>query len=205
MISEGPEMGMSGSIITYDPHDPLYHEKYEFAKRTIANLPCFMYHRLLQCGYCQSTHSRLMRFFYIEKAQLAPQSLWDPDTITVMSHFVSQISTYIEDNARYDSYLHKRLNHTPPHKQLLDMTDTICKGLLDSLGYTPDEKGYDVGSKISGVSNGMLIHGVTLPSTQRLQQIGSFILVNVPNNLPNLVNGMQQAAQKMNSKPRCNK
>ena len=50
MISKGPEMGMSGIVVTYDPHDPLYQEKYAFAKQTIANFSCFMHHWLIQCG-----------------------------------------------------------------------------------------------------------------------------------------------------------
>jgi hypothetical protein len=33
------------------------------------------------------------------------------------------------------------------------MTDTVRKGLLDSLSYNPVDKGGDVGSKVTGVSN----------------------------------------------------
>jgi len=32
------------------------------------------------------------------------------------------------------------------------MSDTIRKGLLKELGYNPEEKGADVGSKVSGAS-----------------------------------------------------
>ena len=55
MICKGPETGISNIVVAYDPNDPLYKEKYEFAKRTVANIACFMYHWLEQRGYCKST------------------------------------------------------------------------------------------------------------------------------------------------------
>jgi hypothetical protein len=65
MTCRGPETGISGIVVAYDPHDPLYRDKYEFAKRTVANLACFMHHWLLQCGYCES----------LELASCAPSTL----------------------------------------------------------------------------------------------------------------------------------
>jgi hypothetical protein len=154
MVCKGPETGISNIVVAYDPNDPLYKEKYEFAKRTVANLACFMYHWLAQRGYCKSTRSRLMRSFYIEKAQLAPQSSWDPITLTATSHFAARTDTYLLDNAKYDPYVRKQLNsQTQTRQTFVDMTDTVRKSLLDSLGYNPEEKGGEVGSKISGVSN----------------------------------------------------
>ena len=44
MVCKGPETGISGIVVSYDPNDDLYKEKYEFAKRTVANLACFMFH-----------------------------------------------------------------------------------------------------------------------------------------------------------------
>jgi hypothetical protein len=154
MICKGPETGFSGIVVPYDPHDPQYREKYEFAKRTVASLACFMHHWLKQRGYCASTRSRLMRSFYVEKAQLASQSSWDPITMTATSHFAVKTDTYLLDNAKYDPFLRKQANRTNNQKMnYVDMSDTVRKGLLDSLGYNPEEKGGDVGSKVTGVSN----------------------------------------------------
>lgn len=55
MVCKGPETGISVIVVTYDPNDTLYHEKYEFTKRTVASLACFMHHWMIQCGYCDST------------------------------------------------------------------------------------------------------------------------------------------------------
>jgi hypothetical protein len=151
MVCKGPETGFSGIVVPYDPHDQMYREKYDFAKRTVANLACFMHHWLLQCGYCDSTRTRLMRSFYVEKSQLASQSTWDPSTLTATSLFAGKSDTYLLDNAKYDPYLRK----TGPSGGLnyVEMTDTVRKGLLDSLSYNPVDKGGDVGSKVTGVSN----------------------------------------------------
>jgi hypothetical protein len=34
MIGKGPETGMSSIVVAYDPHDPVYCEKYKFARKT---------------------------------------------------------------------------------------------------------------------------------------------------------------------------
>lgn len=153
MICQGPETGMSSVVVAYDPNGDLHKEKYEFARRTISSLSCFMFHWLKQCGYSESTRSRLMRSFYAEKAQLAPQSSWDPCTLTATSHFATKSDTYLVDNAKYDPYLRKQLNNPGTGTTLVDMTDTVRKSLLKSLGYKPGEKACDVGSRVSGVSH----------------------------------------------------
>jgi hypothetical protein len=140
MIGKGRETGMSSVVVSYDPHDSLYQEKYEFARRTVANLSCFMFHWLKQCGYSENTRTRLMRSFSVEKAQLASQSSWDPSMLTATSHFAMKSDTYLMDNARYDPYLRKTLGGTNPGTTLIDMTDTVRKGLLNSLGYKAGEK-----------------------------------------------------------------
>jgi hypothetical protein len=152
MIGKGPETGMSSIVVAYDTDDPAYREKYDFAKKTASNLSCFMYHWLKQCGYSESTRSRLMRSFYIEKTQLASQSSWDPDTLTATSHFQLKSATYLADNAKYDPYLRKTMGRATPRSNLLEMSDTVRRSLLHSLGYKSGEKACDVGSKVSGVS-----------------------------------------------------
>lgn len=104
MVCKSPETGISRVVVSYDPNDPLYQKKYEFAKRTVAHVACSMYHWLKQCGYCQSTCTRLMRSFYVEKAQLAPQSSWDDKMLTATSHFAPRTDTYLLNNTRYDPY-----------------------------------------------------------------------------------------------------
>jgi aerobic-type carbon monoxide dehydrogenase small subunit (CoxS/CutS family) len=153
MVCKGPETGISSIVVTYDPNDTLYREKNKFAKRTVASLACFMHHWLIQCGYCESTRIRLMRSFYVEKAQLVPQSSWDPVSLTATSHFKARTYTYLSDNARYDPFLRKQLNGQGTQAfTFVDMSDTVRKGLLRELGYKPDERGVDVGSWISGAS-----------------------------------------------------
>ena len=153
MTCRGPETGISSIVVAYDPHDPLYREKYAFAERTVANLACFMHHWLLQCGYCESTRTRLMRSFYIEKAQLAPQSSWDPVSLTATSHFAGKADTYLQDNAHYDPYLRKQmLAGQEQTNTFVDMSDTVRKRLLKELGYDPELKAGDIGSRVSGAS-----------------------------------------------------
>jgi hypothetical protein len=153
MTCRGPETGISGIVVAYDPHDPAYREKYAFAERTVANLACFMHHWLIQCGYCESTRMRLMRSFYIEKAQLASQSSWDPVTLTATSHFAAKADTFLQDNARYDPYLRKQmLSGQEQVNTFVDMSDEVRKRLLKQLGYNPDIKGGDIGSRVSGAS-----------------------------------------------------
>jgi hypothetical protein len=94
-----------------------------------------------------------MQSFYLEKAQLVAQSSWDPSTLTATSHFVMKMHTYLADNARYDPYLRKTQGGATSHPTLIDMTDTVRKGLLHSLGYKAGKKACDVGSMISGVSH----------------------------------------------------
>ena len=95
-----------------------------------------------------------MRSFYVEKAQLAPQSTWDPVTMTATSQFAGKVDTYLVDNAKYDPFLRQQDAQAGNQKlSYLDMTDTVRKGLLESLNYDPDEKGGDIGSKVTGVSN----------------------------------------------------
>ena len=92
--------------------------------------------------------------FYVEKAQLASQSTWDPVAMMATSHFAVKADTYLADNAKYDPFLRKQAAQEEHRNlNLVDMTDTVRKGLLDSLGYNPDEKGEEVGSKVTGVSN----------------------------------------------------
>jgi hypothetical protein len=95
-----------------------------------------------------------MRSFYEEKAQLASQSTWDGKTMTATSHFAGKADTYLTDNARYDPFLRQQgVQESNRKMNYLDMTDTVRRGLLESLGYDPEERGGYVGSRGTGVSN----------------------------------------------------
>ncbi len=59
--------------------------------------------------------------------------------MTATSHFVVKTDTYLQDNAKYDPFLSKQA--TSLALTYVNMTDMVHKGLLDSLGYNPDEKG----------------------------------------------------------------
>jgi hypothetical protein len=86
-----------------------------------------------------------------KKAQLVPQSTCDPITLTATSDFAPQTDKYLIDNGRYDPYLHRcMLNKQHKGNAVVDMTGTIRKGLLGSLQYNPEEKGQDIGSRITG-------------------------------------------------------
>ena len=153
MTCTGPETGMSRIVISDDPSDPLRAQKYEFAKRTVANLACFMHHWLLSCGYNASTRSRLMRSFYVEKAQLAEYSTWDPESCTATSQFASRSSTYIENNSRYDpgtpASQQKRQKTSGP---VVDIDTSVRARLLKTLGLRSGETFMDIGSRVSGAS-----------------------------------------------------
>jgi hypothetical protein len=148
MTCKGPDVGMSRVVISYDPSDPLKAEKYAFAKKTVANLACFMHHWWIECGYNTSTRKRLMRSFYIEKASLAEYSSWDSDTKTATSHFATKSSTYLEDNAHYDPL------PSPDKRQrtsLVQMSDQIRTSLINHFGRQPNTP-YEVNSNISNIS-----------------------------------------------------
>ena len=148
MTCKGPDVGMSRVVISYDPSDLHKTEKYAFAKKTVANLACFMHHWWIECGYNTSTRTRLMRSFYIEKASLAEYSSWDSDTKTATSHFATKSSTYLEDNAHYDPL------PSPDKRQrtsLVQMSDQIRTNLINQLGRQPNTP-QDVNSNISNVS-----------------------------------------------------
>ena len=153
MTCGGPENGMSRIVIADDPSDPLRTQKYEFAKCTVANLACFMHHWLISSGYNSSTRSRLMRSFYIEKAQLAEYSTWDPVSRTAKSHFAPRSSTYIESNAKYDpdtlASQHKRQKTS---ELMVDISTSVRARLLKTLGLHSGETLMDIGSRTSGVS-----------------------------------------------------
>jgi hypothetical protein len=131
MVCKGPETGISGIVVSYDPqHDPLYREKYYFSKRTVVNSACFMHHWLIQCGYWESTRTCLMRSFYIEKAQLAPQSSWDPVSLTATSHFMARSDIFLRDNAHYDPFLRKQSQAQLSRQcTFVDIMDTVRKSL----------------------------------------------------------------------------
>ncbi len=152
MTCTGPDSGMSRIVISYKPSDPLRTEKYNFAKRTISNLACFMHHWWIECGYNESTRKRLMRSFYIEKSGIAEHSSWDSDTKLATSHFATKSSTYLEDNADYDpqytAVTHPRTN-TP---SVIDMSDQLRTTLLKQLGQDGTHSPTDFNSNISNVS-----------------------------------------------------
>ena len=153
MTCTGLETGTSRIVIADDPSDPLRTQKYEFAKKTISNLACFMHHWLISCGYNSSTRTCLMRSFYVEKAQLAEYSTWDPISHTATSHFASRSSTYIENNAKYDpGSLISKQKRQKTSTQVIDISTSVRAQLLKTLGVRPCETFQDVGSHVSGVS-----------------------------------------------------
>ena len=152
MTCTGPESGLSRIVISYKPSDPLRAEKYKFAKNTVSNLACFMYHWWQECGYNESTRKRLMRSFYIEKAQLAEHSSWDPATKTVTSHFATKSSTYLEDNSDYDPQPPAVKCSRTTRSSIIDMSDQLRSTLLKQLGQDKNPLPTDFHSNISNVS-----------------------------------------------------
>ena len=111
-----------------------------------------MHHWLIQCGYNASTRVRLMRSFYIEKAQLAEYSSWDPTTCIATSHFATKTSTYLDDNARYDPAMDRQKQTPKLSPTVIDMSDQVRTNLLHSLGHKLGDTCVDVNSTITGVS-----------------------------------------------------
>ena len=145
---QGPDTGTSRIVIAYNPSDPKRQKKYQFAKTTVANLACFMYHWWKLCGYNESTRQRLMRSFHLEKAQLAEYSTWDNASMTAIPQFTNRRDTYLTTFAHYDP------GHAPQRHQtreVIDLSDDIRNSLLKHLGNKQDTH-TDVGSHISGVS-----------------------------------------------------
>ncbi len=165
MTCAGPDTGLSRIVVADNPSDPLRVQKYEFAKKTVANLACFMHHWLISCGYNYSTRSRLMRSFYIEKAQLAEYSTWDPIACIASSQFASRTATYIEDNARYDPgtpSVQKKRQKTSD--STIEISTAVRAQLLKTLGKT-NATLMDIGSRVSGVSPHTGDGGVLCEST----------------------------------------
>ena len=147
----GPDSGTSRIVIAYDPSDPKRQQKYHFAKTTVANLACFMYHWWKLCGYNDSTRQRLMRSFHLEKAQLAEYSTWDNFNMTATPQFTNRRDTYLTTFAYYDPGRAMRNNHqTTATPNLVDISDDIRTSLLKHLGTKQTHQ--DVGSHVSGVS-----------------------------------------------------
>jgi hypothetical protein len=149
---KGPDSGLSRIVIPYKPSDPLRAEKYNFAKRTVSNLACFMFHWWQECGYNESTRKRLMRSFYIEKSQLAEHSSWDSETKTASSHFATKSSTYLEDNSEYDPQTSNVKCGRIKQPSIVDMSDQLRSTLLKQLGQDKDHSPNDYNSHISNVS-----------------------------------------------------
>ena len=94
-----------------------------------------------------------MRSFYVEKAQLAEYSTWDPESSTATSQFASRSSTYIENNSRYDpgtpASQQKRQKTSGP---VVDIDTSVRARLLKTLGLRSGETFMDIGSRVSGAS-----------------------------------------------------
>ena len=93
-----------------------------------------------------------MRSFYIEKAQLADHSSWDPETKTAISHFATKASTYLQDNAHYDPSPTLDTRKRNATTSVIDLSNQVRTHLLNHLGHRIDETPLDVSSNISGVS-----------------------------------------------------
>jgi hypothetical protein len=152
MTCKGPDSGTSRVVITYDPTDPLRQKKYNFAKSTVANLACFMRHWWIQCGYNESTRQRLMRSFYLEKAQLAEYSTWDPNTMTASPQFTNRRDTYLSTFAHYDpSHTERFQKQHDNNPNPLEISDEIRNSLIKHLGNGHTNHA-EIGSRLSGVS-----------------------------------------------------
>ena len=152
MTCKGPDSGTSRVVITYDPTDPLRQKKYNFAKSTVANLACFMRHWWIQCGYNESTRQRLMRSFYLEKAQLAEYSTWDPNTMTASPQFTNRRDTYLSTFAHYDpSHTERFQKQHDNNPNTLEISDEIRNSLIKHLGNGHTIHA-EIGSRLSGVS-----------------------------------------------------
>ncbi len=93
-----------------------------------------------------------MHSFYVEKAQLAEYSTWDPDSHTATSHSASRSSTYIENNAWYDpSSLISQQKHQKTSNHLIDISTSVHTQLLKSLGLCSGETFKDISCHVSGV------------------------------------------------------
>ena len=138
----------------------------------VSNLACFMYHWWQECGYNESTRKRIMRSFYIEKAQLAEHSSWDPTTKTATSHFATKSSTYLEDNSDYDPQPPAVKGSRTTRLSIIDMSDQLRNTLLKQLGQdkTPSLLTSTATSAMYPHIRAMPTPRVPLQSTQPTQQ-----------------------------------
>ena len=152
MTCKGPDSGTSRIVMTYNSSDSLWQKKYNFAKTTVANLACFMYHWWIQCGYNASTRQRLMRSFYLEKAQLAEYSTWDLLAMVATPQFTNRKETYLSTFAHYDpSHSEQTQLHHNKNVNTLEISDEIRASLIKHLG-NKQTKHDEIGSQLSGVS-----------------------------------------------------
>ena len=152
MTCKGPDTGTSRIVIAYNPSDPAQQKKYNFAKTTITNLACFMFHWWKLCGYNESTRQRLMRSFHLEKTQLAEFSTWDHRNTTAIPQFTNRRDTYLTTFAYYDpGHAKKQSNQEDANPNLLDISDEVRASLIKHLG-NKQQSHNDVGSHISGAS-----------------------------------------------------
>jgi hypothetical protein len=147
----GPEKGISRIVVAFDPYnDPRASEKLDYAKRFVANLSCSMYHLMISLGYDMGTVKRVMQSFYLERADLAEHSTWDPVTRLATSKFRVKADTWIEDNAHLDAFRKKASTTNPTSTK--EMSDKIRCQIIKTSNIKPNQHCNDVGSHISGAS-----------------------------------------------------
>ena len=147
----GPEKGISRIVVAFDPYnDPRAAEKLDYAKRFIANLSCSMYHSMIELGYSAGTVKRMMQSFYMERADLAEHSTWNPITRLATSKFRVKADSWLEDNAHLDAFRKKSRKANPSSTN--EMSDKIRCQIIKGTNTKPGQHCDDVGSHVSGAS-----------------------------------------------------
>ena len=99
----GNDTGVTRLVYPYNPKDPANAERQKRVKHIASNMAawwyCYWTHVL---GYSESTVKRLLNSFYFDRAVVAPEAVWNPETMEVEA--TGHVDNYIEENAEWDPF-----------------------------------------------------------------------------------------------------
>ena len=145
----GYEHGVTRCVVMSDPRNPYTPAIRQFARNTLANLNCFLYHHLSKTmGFHESTVDRLVNCCWLSSAAIADQSDWDPVLQKATPHFRDRADEMRRRNRQYDFKLKSDKSDESGAPTLgnspVEMSDAVRLELTNKLRCNPDKTMHDV-------------------------------------------------------------
>ena len=145
----GNDTGVTRLVYPYNPKDPANAERQKRVKHIASNMAawwyCYWTHVL---GYSESTVKRLLNSFYFDRAVVAPEAVWNPETMEVEA--AGHVDNYIEENAEWDPFYSN--NKPDAGKVEITFDDDTRLSLMNAINYKPDRSIGSVNSKRSALT-----------------------------------------------------